>query len=101
MDKWELLKNIQAELKTKKLSIIKALSMLEDAIEIHVENNVDVEYKVFIIDELKKLKSLTEKINAIIEENNLLEAYNEKLLQFARMSDEELEKNRQYILKLL
>lgn len=100
MDKWELLKNIQAELKTKKLSIIKALSMLEDAIEIHVESNINIEYEAFI-DELKKLKSLTEKINAIIEENNLLEAYNEKLLQFARMSDEELEKNRQHILKLL
>ena len=92
MNKWELLKNIQDGLKAKKVSKTEALNMLNEAIKLHVEDNLDVEYEVLII-ELKKLRLLAEKINTILEENTLLERHNEKLLKLARMPEDDFKKN--------
>ncbi|MEM9687772.1 MAG: hypothetical protein AAF934_12760 [Bacteroidota bacterium] len=99
MKKWPLLEKIRDDLAAKKISDTEALRMLINAVECYSKSNSSIEYKVFM-NELSKLKRLTERINSIIEENKRLESYNNILLHYALMSDEELEKNRQYILKL-
>lgn len=100
MKKWAQLKKIQDDLAAEKISETEALDLLRATVELHSKNSSSIEYQVFM-NEICKLKILIERMNAILEENKCLEAHNNILFHYALMSDEDLRKNRKYIIKIL